>query len=204
VRNGLTKRKIQSLESRKKIFDAAITLIKKKGFDEVTIEEICEKAKVSKGLFYNYFESKDQIIRDEFLEIDNHYRKITENKFKETKGIAKLLGVIHEQDRFIRKSMGKDLLRNVYRSLITKHDYTGDAILQKERYFYKLLVEIAQEAQEAGEIRRDIPAEEVADYIAILMRGVFYNFCLYERGFSYKKVALHIISTYVAGLRSTT
>jgi len=197
MQKGLTTRKLQSLQSRQRIFDASITLIKEKGFDQVSIEEICEKAHVSKGLFYNYFDSKDAIIRHEFLEIDNEYRRMA-GTLKGKKGIARLKAVIRRQDRFIRNSMGWDLVKNVYRSLITN---TGDPILKKDRYFYTLLVEIARECQEAGEIRKDLKAEEVANQIAILMRGIIYNLCLYEESFSYEEMATRIILTYLSGLR---
>lgn len=56
---GLRERKRR--ETRLRIEDCATALILKHGFHQVTIDEICEKAEVSRRTFFNYFDSKDQV-----------------------------------------------------------------------------------------------------------------------------------------------
>lgn len=48
--------------SRKKILDAAIKLFAKKGFSATKSEEIAKKAKVSKGLVFFHFPTKEDIL----------------------------------------------------------------------------------------------------------------------------------------------
>lgn len=57
---GLRERKRR--ETRLRIEDCATALILDRGFDQVTLEEICEKAGVSRRTFFNYFDSKDQAV----------------------------------------------------------------------------------------------------------------------------------------------
>lgn len=45
------------------ILDAALELFASKGFESASISEVAKKAGVSKGLIYNYFESKDEILK---------------------------------------------------------------------------------------------------------------------------------------------
>jgi AcrR family transcriptional regulator len=52
--------------TKEQLFDTAVTLIKEKGFDNVTVEDICNKAGVAKGTFYIYYESKSDIIRESY------------------------------------------------------------------------------------------------------------------------------------------
>jgi AcrR family transcriptional regulator len=49
-------------EMRNRIIDSAITLFDQFGIDEVTMDQIAEKADVAKGTLYNYFSSKDTVI----------------------------------------------------------------------------------------------------------------------------------------------
>lgn len=56
---GLRERKRR--ETRLRIEDCGTELILERGFDQVTLEEICEKAGVSRRTFFNYFDSKDQV-----------------------------------------------------------------------------------------------------------------------------------------------
>lgn len=53
-------------DRKQEIMDAALVLFAQNGFENTRIEQITKKAGVSKGLFYNYFESKDAILRDLF------------------------------------------------------------------------------------------------------------------------------------------
>lgn len=56
---GLRERKRR--ETRLRIEDCATELILDRGFHDVTLEEICEKAGVSRRTFFNYFNSKDEV-----------------------------------------------------------------------------------------------------------------------------------------------
>ena len=49
-------------ESKHKIAHAAVELFTEKGYDTTTIQQIATQANVSKGLIYNYFESKEDIV----------------------------------------------------------------------------------------------------------------------------------------------
>jgi AcrR family transcriptional regulator len=49
-------------ERRQGLIDAARRCAVRKGFSEVTVEEICAEARVSKGAFYLYFDSKQQLL----------------------------------------------------------------------------------------------------------------------------------------------
>jgi len=48
--------------SREKILSAALELFANKGYDATSIDSIAKKAGISKGLIYNYFESKKSIL----------------------------------------------------------------------------------------------------------------------------------------------
>ncbi|MGC8824778.1 MAG: TetR/AcrR family transcriptional regulator [Bacteroidales bacterium] len=67
----------QALKKKKKeeICHAGLQLFARKGFHQTTIDEIAQQAGISKGLLYNYFASKDdlldQIILKAIKEIEN-------------------------------------------------------------------------------------------------------------------------------------
>lgn len=49
-------------ERRSEILGAALALFEQNGFDATSVEQITAKAKISKGLAYHYFKSKDEIL----------------------------------------------------------------------------------------------------------------------------------------------
>jgi AcrR family transcriptional regulator len=50
-------------EKTKLILDTALELFAEKGYHQTSISDITQRAGISKGLLYNYFESKDQVLR---------------------------------------------------------------------------------------------------------------------------------------------
>ena len=51
-------------EKRTKILDAALELFGKEGYHNGSISKVAQKAGISKGLVYNYFNSKEDIVRE--------------------------------------------------------------------------------------------------------------------------------------------
>lgn len=51
-------------EKRSRILEAALELFGHEGYHSTTISKIARKAGISKGLVYNYFESKEQVVRE--------------------------------------------------------------------------------------------------------------------------------------------
>ena len=58
----LSKQQIKSLNTKRKIFQAAKEIMRKDGYQELSIKNICEKANVSNGSFYHHFQSKDDLL----------------------------------------------------------------------------------------------------------------------------------------------
>ncbi len=56
-------------DTKEHILHVSLSLFLQKSFKEVTMQEIVAKTGMSKGAFYHYFESKEQL----FLEVINHF-----------------------------------------------------------------------------------------------------------------------------------
>ena len=55
-------------DSQRRLLAAARTTFVRLGFDRATVRDIAEEAGVAQGLLYNYFRSKDDLLREVFLE----------------------------------------------------------------------------------------------------------------------------------------
>ena len=60
----MTKRQEQTLITRQKLVDAAENLLKKNGFNALSVEDITNAAGVAKGTFYIYFKHKEDIVAE--------------------------------------------------------------------------------------------------------------------------------------------
>ena len=59
--------------SRTKLLDAALSLIREKGYASTSVDELCSKAGVTKGAFFHHFKSKDALA----VAAANHWSELT-------------------------------------------------------------------------------------------------------------------------------
>ena len=71
-------------QKRKRIVDKAWELIAKNGYEETKVEDITRKLGISKGSFYTYFETKDELLHEILeklkMEILEYLKKINVNQ----------------------------------------------------------------------------------------------------------------------------
>jgi AcrR family transcriptional regulator len=56
------KQELKSKETKEKIFQAAIRILQRNGYENLSIKNICEEAGVSNGSFYHHFKTKDDLL----------------------------------------------------------------------------------------------------------------------------------------------
>ena len=70
--------------SREKILSVALELFASKGYHATSVSQIAKKAKISKGLMYNYFASKEKLL-DEIIQ--EGFNSLAEMKYEGKRGI---------------------------------------------------------------------------------------------------------------------
>ena len=60
----------QVTDKRQAILDATLRLISQNGFHGASMSQVAEEAKVSTGIIYHYFESKDELIDELYKSIN--------------------------------------------------------------------------------------------------------------------------------------
>jgi len=178
---SLSKRKLQKLRTREKIIETSVDLFTKKGFYNVTVNDICKHAGISKGAFYHHFPSKVQIIVDNFIEIDHYYQhEVLPILSSKSSAVEKLLTFNEMAMRYISKKIGINMIRVAWHSLLGPGT-NPDMIITQTRPLYQILNNIVREGQLTGEIRSDLlNSKDITNAIIRCIRGVIYDWCLHE------------------------
>ena len=129
-------------QKRKLIMETALELFGENGFHATSISQIAKKAGISKGLTYNYFKSKEEIL-DQIVKtgIDsiyshfdlNHDGILTTGEFKYF--IRKSLDVISENKRFWKLYTMLLMQSDLAESVIKKYSDTSASINQTVKKF---------------------------------------------------------------------
>lgn len=169
-----TPRDLQAAETREKIFNTACEMITEFGFDNVTVDDICRKAGVAKGLFYHYFNSKADIIIETYKELDKLYSQEIMALPQETDPLEKIIFAVSFQARYAR-ARGPEFISQIYKYQIA----TGTRYsISTSRPFYMIIRETVIEGQEKNIIRADISPDELTRFLLSVARGIIYDWCL--------------------------
>ncbi len=196
-----TKRELQRKETRKKIHDSAMDLFARKGFTRVSVEEICEKVGVSKGTFYYYFKSKDQVLLEEFLKVDSFHQewidRLSEKHKSPTGMLEEFTGLSFEY----MNELGVKILKVIYHGEIDPVGKKSE-LATTSRPLYMIVEQLVREGQEQGEFRSDVNAPVIAALWVRCYRGVLYEWCLQNGRFDLVEAGRDFIEMFIGYLRS--
>lgn len=159
-----------------KIISAAWHLFYDQGYEETTIDDIIEESGTSRGSFYHYFEGKDALLGSLSYLFDEKYMGLEPCLSEFTSCFDKLIFLNQELFGMIENSIAIDLLaRLLSTQLVTRGE---KHLLDRGRYYYKLLRRICMEGQESGEFRTDMSVNELVKIYAIAERALMYDWCI--------------------------
>ncbi len=193
------RRKEQTERTKASIMDNALNLFREKGYDAVSVEQITRAAGVAKGSFYTYFETKSDIIVEEFWKIDRYYQEYASRNLKRYKSpFDKLKAFTRAQMRYVRDEVGVDSLKILYANqILGSGRERNKVIINPKRQWYRIIEGIMAEGQSEGSFRSDIEASELAQIFNRSMRSVFLDWCIADGGFDLVKEGLKYCEEWV-------
>lgn len=179
MRKKVSRRKLQSENTKQLLYDHATKLFKEKGYYNVTIEEITEAAGVSVGAFYHHFSSKGDLILlwadDLDQKYSDFYTQIKSNpKYKNA--LDKIKGMIFYCLE-IYSFWGQEFTGVSY-SYMMKEPKVCARMLNPERSYFKIIDELVGEGKLDGSIRQDIDNKQMVKDIVMVSRGTILDWCI--------------------------
>lgn len=164
----MLQREKKTLETKKKIVDAAGRLIKKYDFRYITVKNVCEEAEVAYGSFYHHFGSKENVIYEyckglfeAMLEANPLQENVNQDDF-----IAVIIWYLLVYAKYC-ELMGKDIIRYIYQNC-------PDDLFYRD-HFDQLVRDVIQRSFERGFVDMATHPERlpnVADDVSVVYKGV--------------------------------
>jgi AcrR family transcriptional regulator len=180
---GPTKRTLDAIETKNKLFETAIRLFSKYGYEAVTIDDITEKAGVSKGTFYTHFDTKDAVLVEQFRKIDDAYTDAFGRGTEAMSAAEELLLLAATMCEYCSTVCGLNVIKIVYMNQIGIAE-RPDILKNKERPFYSFLHQIVEKGKQTGEFSKTLNTEDTVMFLARSARALLYDWCLYDGGFN--------------------
>ena len=163
------RRERRRAETERRLLEAAMQLFAERGIANTTVEAITEAADVGKGTFFNYFPSKEHLV---LAFGEKQLGKLAAATWSLRPGepiqelmrpvVHRLIGEVLQSQTLVRGLMGTTLCNEMLTQRVQE-------LLALERNYIAVLME---EGRRSGEIRADIPADQLARIFQQFLLGM--------------------------------
>lgn len=184
----LSRRERRRIDTRDRLFNAAMMLFSENDYDSVTVEMITELADVGKGTFFNYFVNKEAVIGYRFqttLEFMEMYFShpnpslIEDDQHQFDESVGPVWRQILSVSRVGARAEGQ--CRNLSRTLLAlslKNDQVREASRNVRDKITSLIQEQIEKGQGTGEFRSDISSQSLTNLLCEAYFGVKFHWAV--------------------------
>lgn len=174
----LTKRQRKSQENKRKIVNCAMRLFAEHGYDNISVDDIARAANSSKGSFYNYFGSKDELFVFYRQALDaqcvDFYEKLLQDPaYRNHNGLQKF----YLMSMFALQTMsanGDEFARISDMRLFKEETELHGPTPSRDNY-HEILPDLINMGKADGSIRQDLPVENILNSLHLFFNGIMYD-----------------------------
>ena len=194
----MTNRKRQAIETKNRLYELSIALIREKGYDNIKLEELCRKAGVSVGAFYHHFKNKAGIIVEAYRRVDEHFNSEIMDKLAGAGPFDRIIEYLSYQVKET-ELFGVDVIIQIYKAQLS--DAT-EFFLSPERGLPSNLHRLIVEAQRSGELSSEVSADLITEDLLLINRGILYNWSLNRGNYDIAQKSRRVLSRYLETYRN--
>ena len=181
---------------RSRIVRAAWGIFAEKGYEDTSVTDIAERAKITEAEFYECFSEKDDLQNTLGDLFDQKYADLMVSMNPRFSQYEKLVYLNQALFGLIEGQVPFNLVSHIYMST----DQEGQNMLDSSRFYYHLIPQLIEEGQKTGEFSEEDTPENLADNYASLERGLIYDWCLKGGSYSLKEKGKQLLPVYLRSL----
>jgi AcrR family transcriptional regulator len=194
------KREEKKQLTKERICQAAMSLFADKGYEATKISEITDLAGVAKGTFFNYFESKEEVMLElhiSWVSSELHVFLVDPNE--STISTIRSIG----EHLATRTPLTKQLARTIFLSIMA-HEKTLIRHQQAIQEMITILEPILRDGQASGEITNDQTPAELAEALTHAYFGAVMAWAMHPSNKSQLDHVSHLLEWFCRGIANQT
>jgi len=176
----MNEKKIKGEETKRKIIEVSETLFTENGYDSTTVQDICNKAEISKGAFFYHFPTKEFLfleILDKYLsELDKRMNEIEKRSKNTLKAMEEMVVILEE---IFITSEGKFTIFLEFLRKASKETEIMKKISYQFQKYKKYVYEMIENGKKEGSIKKEINSEFISQLIISLAIGMILKSSLF-------------------------
>ena len=192
----LSKQQLKSQETKKKIFLAAKNILKRDGYEALSIKNICEEAGVSNGSFYHHFKTKDDLLSYYIEEQPGINPELLSTATDASDVINTIVQVYLNYVKYC-KELGVEFMANYY----TPKNQSLNPLKRTARSYPIVTVqEYLQRNISSGTISLKQPLENITTDIRMIVIGNVFEWCLKNGNADFEGNMKRSLENYLKGI----
>lgn len=180
------KRQEQALKAKQHIVDISVQLIQEKGYDNVTIKDICEQANISVGAFYHYFKSISDVIFTFYIQFDEEIAEgFNHRNFHDWKEMIEYLFTSYLQLTLHHGWQVSSAIITTQLCIEEKYLYHNN------RFFYQSLIAAINEGKQCNQITSKESSEDICLWLLRTIRGTIFDWVMQDGKTDLMKLGQH-------------
>lgn len=174
MKDKMTKRETKKIKSKKMIIDSAVKLFSGKGLSETSVADIMKDAQLGLGTFYNYFSSKEALLKELLDQLAEDIRASFAQIAGSQKNYAGILeevvvatAALLDKNRFVLPLF----INAAVKGAAPVVEHAGGAA----PLFKYIFDDIIKKGQAAGEFRQDMPAEVITEMFHSIFQAASFS-----------------------------
>ena len=169
-----------TIATKEALVKAIVQLSQEKGYEKVTIREICKEAGISIGSFYHHFSSKEELATEAYYHIDKliieNFTKVCESKSSK----ENLYCILESYLRYIEDEIGM-LIKTYYKLILKENSISA---FEPDRLYFKKLQQVLTECVKDGYIQKPDDFTKLTEYCIRFQRGLIFDWSLHDGNYS--------------------
>ena len=192
----LSKQQLKSKETKGRIFRAAKTILQEKGYEALSIKNICEEAGVSNGSFYHHFKTKDDLLSYYIEEQPNINPDLLDIP-KSADEVKSAIVYVYLNYVHYCQELGVEFMANYY----TPKNQSLNPLIRTERPYPIVTVHnYLQKSIGAGIISPNQDIEDITTDIRMIVIGYVFEWCLKEGNADFEGNMKRSLESYMNGV----
>ncbi|HLA24185.1 MAG TPA: TetR/AcrR family transcriptional regulator [bacterium] len=190
---------------RDRILEAATRCFAQRGFHQATIQDICDRAGLSKGGLYTYFRSKDEILAALIeCNLSDAMRWATNAAGQATSALQRLERIAEAMIESVIEGAGSrahtpQLMLEVWAEA-SKDPQLGDLLARGYDHWRTFIAQLFREGIASGEIRADIDPEVLAAICVAMFDGLTLQESITKTKVNWRHVVATLRQTLIEGV----
>lgn len=196
-------RSVKTRNTKEKIYKAAVSIMKKRGYEYLSVKNICQVAGISNGTFFYHFRTKEDLLSYYLQDGFDKYREEQEFDVSDLEFDQQIIEYYKCYSSYVEEN-GLEFISNYYtpkNKALNTRGHRGDS-LDENSPLVNLTCRCLQKAEREGRLKPAHTAIGYANNCCTLLKGIIFDWALTGGTANMSQLIDELIGAYLISIKA--